>query len=160
MKKNKHILACAMVVCVLSSILNITVLAAEQNEYPVEISVMTIEERNALFTQEGCTPTTGITFLPLNNSSGTNGNICAPFTADKTNIAFAIVTAPGATDYNVQLYVGTYGEGVKASNYATVIIDNGAYFTGLTIGQDYYFKISSSTLTQNGSNASYVMVTY
>ena len=134
--------------------------AAEAQEYPVDIHVMTIEERNELFYQSGREPAVGTAYLSRNNESGTNGAVCAPFTADRTGMAFVLTSAPGAENYNVQLYVGEIGNGERVSDYATAEVNNGVYFTGLEIGESYYFKISSSTLVTSGCTAVYEMLAF
>ena len=134
--------------------------AAPATEWPVDIHVMTMEERAEMQDQTGDKVTIGTAYLSKNNTSGTNGNICSPFTAEKTGMAFVLINAPGATDYNVQLYVGKPGEGERVSNYATVDVNNGVYFTVLTIGAEYYIKISSSTLVTNGCTATYEAIAF
>jgi hypothetical protein len=129
-------------------------------DYPVEIHVMTEDERSAFEQQTEHTPVNGTAFLARNNAAGTNGNICASFTAELENVAIVLVSVPGATDYNIQLYEGAPGEGIRVSNYATVGVNNGAYFSGLTKGQEYYFKVSSNTLPTSGCTARYTMIQY
>ena len=129
-------------------------------DYPVEIHVMTEDERSAFEQQTEHTPINGTAFLARNNAAGTNGNICASFTAELENVAIVLVSVPGATDYNIQLYEGAPGEGIRVSNYATVGVNNGAYFSGLTKGQEYYFKVSSNTLPTSGCTARYTMIQY
>ena len=130
------------------------------NEYPIEIHVMTEDERSAFEQQTEYIPVIGTAFLDRNNAAGTNGNICASFTAELKNVAIVLVSVPGATDYNIQLYEGASGEGTRISNYATVGVNNGVYFSGLTKGQEYYFKVSSNTLPTNGCTARYTMIQY
>ena len=127
-------------------------------EYPVQIHVMTPQERDAFSKQTAYIPTEGHAFLTQNNAAGTNGTICAPFQADKANMSFVLTSAPGAADYNIQLYAGTLGQGVPASSYAAVCVNNGVYFSGLTEGQNYYFKISSNTVPSGGCTAVYAML--
>lgn len=127
-------------------------------EYPVQIHVMTPQERDAFSKQTAHIPTEGHAFLTQNNAAGTNGTICAPFQADKANMSFVLTSAPGAADYNIQLYAGTPGQGVPASSYAAVCVNNGVYFSGLTEGQNYYFKISSNTVPSGGCTAVYAML--
>lgn len=157
MKRIRKILSVGLALCI---VLCGSAFAADAAEYPVEIHVMTLEERNELFDQSVEEVTAGAAYLSHNNQSGTNGSICAPFTADRTGMAFVLTSAPGAIDYNVQLYVGKPGEGERVSNYATVEVNNGVYFTNLTVGQEYYYKISSSTLVTNGCTAIYSMVAF
>lgn len=127
-------------------------------EYPVQIHVMTPQERDAFSKQTAYIPTEGHAFLTQNNAAGTNGTICAPFQADKANMSFVLTSAPGTADYNIQLYAGTPGQGVPASSYAAVCVNNGVYFSGLTEGQNYYFKISSNTVPSGGCTAVYAML--
>lgn len=160
MKTLKRIAGLLLAFCMTASLVTADALAAGDAEYQTTIHVMTIEERNIFGTQTEYTPRGGIAYLPKNNAAGSSGNICAPFTADKENVAFVILSAPGAIDYNVQLYVGEPGEGSAVSNYAVVGVNNGVYLIGLTVGQSYYFKISSSSLVISGCNAQYSMFTY
>lgn len=158
MKYIKAIPTCILAACMLFAVLcaGNGVFAAEA-EYPVDIHVMTEEERN-VFDQLGEDAIlTGTAFLPPNNAAGTNGNICAPFVADKPSAAFAFISTPGAVDYSVQLYRGTPGEGVYVSNYATVETNNGVWVSDLTEGEQYYFKISSNTVSPGGCTARYVL---
>lgn len=160
MKRIKKLSTIVLTVCMMFTLFSVGSLAAAETEYPIEIHVMTMDERNDLMNQEGREVIIGGAYLSQNNVSGTNGSICAPFTADMTNMAFVLTSAPGATDYNVQLYAGAIGKGEYVSNYATVGVNNGVYFTGLTIGQEYYLKVSSNTLITSGCTAVYSMVTY
>lgn len=132
----------------------------KSSDYSVEIHVMTAEERNAFESQTEATPIVGTAFLSPNNEDGTNGSICAPFTAETANMAFVVKSAPGALNYNVQLYAGVPGAGERASNYATIEVNNGVYFSGLTVGQSYYMKISSNTLPTAGCTAIYAMLMF
>lgn len=75
-------------------------------------------------------------------------------------MAFVVKSAPGALNYNVQLYAGVPGAGERASNYATIEVNNGVYFSGLTVGQSYYMKISSNTLPTAGCTAIYAMLMF
>ena len=87
-----------------------------------------------------------------------SGNICAPFTAKASDIAFVVYSAPGATDYNVRLCAGEPGAGKWASNAVTVKVNDGVRFSGLTVGQTYYMEVSSDTLSTAGCTAFYTMV--
>lgn len=160
MKRVKNVTTLFLAVCTLLTFFSVNANAANGTEYPVKIHTMTMEERNAFEPQTGYTPAAGTAYLSQNNESGTNGSVCAVFNADKANMAFVITSAPGATNYNVQLYTGTPGEGVRVSNYAAVVVNNGVYFTGLTIGQIYYLQVSSNTLVTTGCTAVYSMFTY
>lgn len=84
----------------------------------------------------------------------------APALALSICMAFVITSVPGASNYNVQLYTGTPGDGERVSNYAAVVVNNGVYFTGLTVGEVYCLKLSSNTLTTNSCTAVYSMFTY
>ena len=67
--------------------------AAPATEWPVDIHVMTMEERAEMQDQAGDKVTIGTAYLSKNNTSGTNGNICSPFTAEKTGMAFVLINA-------------------------------------------------------------------
>lgn len=131
-----------------------------ETEFPVKIHTMTVEERNKFESQTKYTPTVSTAYLSKNNSSETSGSVCAAFSGDKANMAFVMTSVPGATNYNVQLYEGLPGEGVRVSDYAAVEVNSGVYFTGLTVGQSYYLKLSSNTLTTDSCTAVYSMFTF
>lgn len=157
----KRIPLSLLVICVTLASLNVAYAKSlDSQSYPIEIHVMTMEERNAFEQQSEYAPVIGTAYLAQNNAAGTNGNICAPFTAEKENVALVLVSVPGADNYNVQLYMGMPGEGESVSNYATVDVNNGVYFSGLTEGQAYYFKVSSNTLPTTGCTARYSMIQY
>lgn len=103
MQRIKKVITCFLTVIVLLSVAG-SANAMKSSDYPVEIHVMTAEERNAFESQTEATPIVGTAFLSPNNEAGTNGSICAPFTAETANMAFVVKSAPGALNYNVQLY--------------------------------------------------------
>lgn len=105
MQRIKKVITCFLTVIVLLSVAG-SANAMKSSDYPVEIHVMTAEERNAFESQTEATPIVGTAFLSPNNEAGTNGSICAPFTAETANMAFVVKSAPGALNYNVQLYAG------------------------------------------------------
>ena len=153
MKKLQKLLALALCVCALAA-----VSAADAEGYPASIRVMTQEERDDFEKQSAAAQYAPATaYLPKNNPGGTNGNICAPFQAESDCAAFVLISAPGAASYNVQLYAGAPGAGERVSDYAVVGVNNGVFFSGLTVGQDYYIKISSDTLAANGCTALYIL---
>lgn len=131
---------------------------AEHTAYSVKTHAMTAEERDALDAQTDPAPAAGTAFLPRSGNGSTSGNICAPFTAKASDIAFVMYSAPGATDYNVRLCAGEPGAGKWASNAVTVKVNDGVRFSGLTIGQSYYMEVSSDTLSSAGCTAFYTMV--
>lgn len=72
-----------------------------------------------------------------------------------------MANAPGATSYNVQLYAGTPGSGYRVATYTPKIpINNGASFYALTVGQNYYFMISSDDVGASGCTATYSYYTF
>lgn len=131
---------------------------AEHTAYSVKIHAMTAEERNALDAQTDPAPAAGTAFLPRSGNGSTSGNICAPFTAKASDIAFVMYSAPGAANYNVRLCVGEPGSGEWASSSVTAAVNSGVRFSGLTIGQSYYMEVSSDTLSSAGCTAFYTMV--
>ena len=131
---------------------------AEHTAYSVKTHAMTAEERDALDAQTDPAPAAGTAFLPKSGNGSTSGNICAPFTAKASDIAFVLYSAPGATDYNVRLCVGEPGAGKWASNAVTVKVNDGVRFSGLTVGQAYYMEVSSDSLSTAGCTAFYTMV--
>ena len=131
---------------------------AEHTAYSVKTHAMTAEERDALDAQTDPAPAAGTAFLPKSGTGSTSGNICAPFTAKASDIAFVVYSAPGATDYNVRLCAGEPGAGKWASNAVTVKVNDGVRFSGLTVGQTYYMEVSSDTLSTAGCTAFYTMV--
>lgn len=158
MKKMQKLLALVLCVCALTALPGVSASAADAEEYPASIRVMTQEERSDFEKQSAdaqYAPATA--YLPKNSPSGTNGNICAPFQAESDCVAFVLTSAPGAASYNVQLYVGAPAAGERVSDYAVVGVNNGVFFSGLTAGQDYYIKISSDTLATDGCTALYIL---
>ena len=131
---------------------------AEHTAYSVKTHAMTAEERDALDAQTDPAPAAGTAFLPRSGNGSTSGNICAPFTAKASDIAFVMYSAPGATDYNVRLCAGEPGSGEWASSSVTAAVNSGVRFSGLTIGQSYYMEVSSDTLSSAGCTAFYTMV--
>lgn len=130
-------------------------------DYPVEVEVLDLAQ---ILKLDVVSSSSLQTFLPPNNSSGTNGNRCGFFTADGDGAVFIMTYAPGTLSCNVQLYrVDDEGNSLGAvSNYTTLVITEGqgAVFTGLEIGADYCFKISSNTAPQNGTNARYTIAAF
>ena len=131
---------------------------AEHTAYSVKTHAMTAGERDALDAQTDPAPAAGTAFLPRSGNGSASGNICAPFTAKASDIAFVLYSAPGATDYNVRLCAGEPGAGKWASNAVTVKVNDGVRFSGLTVGQTYYMEVSSDTLSTAGCTAFYTMV--
>ena len=131
---------------------------AEHTAYSVKTHAMTAEERDALDAQTDPAPAAGTAFLPKSGNGSASGNICAPFTAKASDIAFVLYSAPGATDYNVRLCAGEPGAGKWASNAVTVKVNDGVRFSGLTVGQTYYMEVSSDTLSTAGCTAFYTLV--
>ncbi len=159
--RSKRIPLFLLVICVILVPFNVAYAKSlDSQNYSIEIHVMTTDERNAFEQQSKYAPVIGTAYLAQNNAAGTNGNICAPFTAEKKNVALVLTSVPGAVNYNVQLYMGMPGEGERVSNYATVDVNNGVYFSSLTEGQKYYFKVSSNTLPTTGCTALYSMIQY
>ena len=131
---------------------------AEHTAYSVKTHAMTAEERDALDAQTDPAPAAGTAFLPKSGTGSTSGNICAPFTAKASDIAFVMYSVPGAANYNVRLCVGEPGSGEWASSSVTAAVNSGVRFSGLTIGQSYYMEVSSDTLSSAGCTAFYTMV--
>lgn len=84
----KNETALLLMVCALLALLGINAIAANEVEYPVEIHTMTIEERSSFESQTEYTLI--VTYLSQNNESGTNGSVCAVFSANKANMAFVM----------------------------------------------------------------------
>lgn len=60
-----------------------------------------------------------------------------------------------------QHYAGTPGSGYRVATYTPKIpINNGASFYTLTIGQNYYFMISSDDVGASGCTATYSYYTF
>lgn len=125
-------------------------------EYPVKLHVLTEKERPGFdYEWKYYANSKSSAYLSKNNPTGTNGVSCASFTARRTSAVFLLTSAPGAENYNIQLYRGPLGEGERVSDYTKVAVNNGVYFLGLTVGESYYVKISSSTLKTDGCTAIY-----
>lgn len=159
MKKLKKIIAVVLAISISIGILTMTASATEADP-EITAHLMSEEETIHLLYRTRMAET-GTVCLVHTNDMGTNGNPCGAFTADKTNVSFAIeMGVPGATNYNVQLYVGELGNGFKAADYATVPIGLGVTFRNLAVGKDYYFVVSSITVSGQGATATYTFETF
>lgn len=134
--------------------LSATLSSALAAAFPVTLHNLTPSQREALRGQGQV----GTAYLSQNNETGTNGSLCAPFTAQAASSVFVLTTAPGAENYNVQLYQGMPGEGKAASDYTVSPVNGGVCFTGLEPGKTYYMKISSSTLRSSGCTVTYELL--
>ena len=134
--------------------LSATLSSALAAAFPVTLHNLTPSQREALRGQGQV----GTAYLSQNNETGTNGSLCAPFTAQAASAVFVLTTAPGAENYNVQLYQGMPGEGKAASGYTVFPVNGGVCFTGLGPGKTYYMKISSSTLRSSGCTVTYELL--
>lgn len=134
--------------------LSATLSSALAAAFPVTLHNLTPSQREALRGQGQV----GTAYLSQNNETGTNGSLCAPFTAQAASAVFVLTTAPGAENYNMQLYQGMPGEGKAASDYTVSPVNGGVCFTGLEPGKTYYMKISSSTLRSSGCTATYELL--
>lgn len=155
----KKIISCILTPCFMFTFASSS-FAANLKDLSVTINSMTTEQIEEMQNKAQDKLITANAYLSKNNQTGTNGSICSPFVAEKTGIAFVITNAEGATNYNVQLYEGKVGEGKIVSDYATRDVSDGVQFTGLTVGKDYYFKISSSTLVTSGCTATYEIIAF
>ena len=148
MKKIKRILSLVLAVCSIMSLMAVSTFASGPQDGVITCQILTDSE-----VAKVCS------VLPKSDHNGTKGNPCAPFVAEDTDVGFVITSAPGATTYNVQLYAGTPGSGYKVAEYnGRLPIGNGAYFINLTVGQSYYFMISSSDITTSGCTVTYQLV--
>ena len=134
--------------------LSATLSSALAAAFPVTLHNLTPSQREALRGQGQV----GTAYLSQNNETGTNGSLCAPFTAQAASAVFVLAAAPGAESYNVQLYQGNPGQGKAVSNYTVSPVDGGVCFTALQPGKTYYMKISSSTLRSSGCTATYELL--
>lgn len=134
--------------------LSATLTSAMAAAFPVTIHALSSSQREEL-EERG---QVGTAYLSQNNETGTNGSLCAPFTAQAASAVFVLAAAPGAESYNVQLYQGNPGQGKAVSNYTVSPVDGGVCFTGLEPGKTYYMKISSSTLRSSGCTATYELL--
>lgn len=134
--------------------LSATLSSALAAAFPVTLHNLTPSQQEALRGQGQV----GTAYLSQNNETGTNGSLCAPFTAQAASAVFVLTTAPGAENYNVQLYQGMPGEGKAASDYTVSPVNGGVCFTGLEPGKTYYMKISSSTLRSSGCTVTYELL--
>lgn len=134
--------------------LSATLSSALAAAFPVTLHNLTPSQREALRGQGQV----GTAYLSQNNETGTNGSLCAPFTAQAASAVFVLTTAPGAENYNVKLYQGMPGEGNAASDYTVSPVNGGVCFTGLEPGKTYYMKISSSTLRSSGCTVTYELL--
>lgn len=157
MKKVKKFLSVLCAACMAITLLP-SAMAADLPSEPNVYRLISAQEFNSIAPRSTAT---GRVMLPRSNSSGTNGVACSEFVADESNVSFTIDSAPGCTNYNVQLYLGTIKDGgSQVYLFESVNIGAGASFSGLEIGKTYFFKVSSSTAPSSGSNASWTRKTY
>ena len=133
--------------------------AAEEEYTRLPVKAMTNEEISVLQNQQESTTVTGRVLLPR-TVVGQIGNPCPGFTAETENVAFTITSAPNTNTYNCQLYQGTYPNGTLVTSYSTVDIGIGISVSNLTIGQNYYFVVSSLDAPAKGANATYTLVMF
>lgn len=85
-------------------------------------------------------------------------NPCAAFSASKSGVTFNLkANETNATDYNVQLCTGELGVGTPVESRYHVPMGTSVAFSGLTVGKEYYFNVSSDTITGNGFGAVYTL---
>ena len=157
MKKVKKFLSVLCAACMAITLLP-SAMAADLPSEPNVYRLISAQEFNSIAPRSTAT---GRVMLPRSNSSGTNGVACSEFVADESNVSFTIDSAPGCTNYNVQLYLGTIKDGgSQVYLFESVNIGAGASFSGLEIGKTYFFKVSSSTAPSSASNASWTRKTY
>ena len=78
MKTRKKVLSLILTLCTLISMFAMPAMAADTEEFPVKVHVMTCAETAARFAVSTHSLSgNGTAFLPKNNSTGTNGNPCA-----------------------------------------------------------------------------------
>ena len=102
---------------------------------------------------------TGRVLLPR-TVAGQTGNPCPGFTANTTNVSFTITSAPNTSTYNCQLYQGTYPNGTLVTSYSTGDLETGVSVSDLTVGEAYYFVVSSLDAPAKGANATYTLVMF
>lgn len=154
MNKIKKAVGMAAAACLTISLLCSSAFAAEPVKPTISSGILTAQETAEIFaTQSEITSTA---YLPKNNGNGTNGNPAVQFVAEGNTVVFRITNAPGATDYNAQLYAGTPGSGYRVEQYyENVPINNAVACVTLIPGQSYYYVISSNSLITSGCTASY-----
>ena len=143
MKKIKRILSLVLAVCSIMSLMAVSTFASGPQDGVITCQILTDSEVAKVCSVR--TTTTGTAYLPKSDHNGTKGNPCAPFVAEDTDVGFVITSAPGS-GYKVAEYNGR------------LPIGNGAYFINLTVGQSYYFMISSSDITTSGCTVTYQLV--
>ena len=102
---------------------------------------------------------TGRVLLPR-TVAGQTGNPCPGFTAETTNVSFTITSAPNTNTYNCQLYQGTAPNGTLVTSYSTGDLETGVSVSDLTVGEAYYFVVSSLDAPAKGANATYTLVLF
>lgn len=121
MKKIKKVIAVLLAISISFGVLAMTASAAEPD--PVIVPYLLSEEETNQLVNRARMSETGTVYLPRNNATGTNGNACGEFNADGTGVTFLINRGvAGATNFNVQLYVGKIGAGYKAAEYECVSV--------------------------------------
>ena len=87
------------------------------------------------------------------NTTGAQGTGCGYFTADAQDVTFMITNAPGALTYNVGL-LDSQGNAVT-DWLKEVPVNNPVGFSGLNIGEEYHFVVSSNDVPERGCTANY-----
>ena len=101
MKKVKKFLSVLCAACMAITLLP-SAMAADLPSEPNVYRLISAQDFNSIAPRSTAT---GRVMLPRSNSSGTNGVACSEFVADESNVSFTIDSAPGCTNYNVQLYL-------------------------------------------------------
>lgn len=99
--------------------------------------------------------------IPANNQAGTNGNSVGFFTADKTNVSFAVSGGAADKTYNLVLYKdnGAGHAPTQIRQFTPPYFGTGISQGGLTIGTSYFFKISTDDYPYD-INGSFVLHTF
>ena len=130
----------------------IPALAADSEARDVTAHIFTQEDMDRFWTVQ---PSERIvSTVKLNrNTTGAQGTGCGYFTADAQDVTFMITSAPGALTYNVGL-LDSQGNAVT-DWLREVPVNNPVSFTGLTIGEEYHFVVSSNDVPERGCTANY-----
>lgn len=100
-------------------------------------------------------------YIPYNDGSGTSGQIAATFTAETSTVAFVLTSLGGGSNYAAALWKdnGSLPPSLVA-DYGEYGFGTGFVQSGLTVGQNYFIKISSQTVPSPGVNGRYELYWY
>lgn len=169
MKKSKKFLSILCAVCIMLATAA-PALAVNYPDYvpmepPVTVTFDQIGDLNANTTTQVGDLEPAVLLLPYNSGSGISGASICFFTADTKNFSFAMRLTPGSggsgSNYHIQLWqINPDGSETKIGDAVQYNFNDGPYWENkLTVGNEYYVKVSSTTVDRNGADCQYVSST-